>query len=72
MKIGHEKKVTVTLILDDREAKILACLLGAIVPKEAEETIMRSVQYEEWIGKLEYREVTNFTGLLYDSLYDVL
>ena len=71
MKIGHKKEVTVTIELNDREAKIIACLIGALSPKEMEDAIKRGVNFDRWIGELEYREVINVTGILYDTLYDI-
>lgn len=67
-----KKEVTVTITLNEREAKILACLIGAMNPLEAEVTIQRGIYFSEWIGKLENREITEFTGNLYDELAGLL
>lgn len=66
------KELLVTINLNEREAKILACLIGALNPLEAEAAIQRGINFSEWIGKLENREVTDFTGNLYEDLYEIL
>lgn len=70
MNISSNKEVMVTIMLNEREAKLLTCLLGAMSPTEAEETIQRGIHFSEWIGKLERREVVEFTGIMYDTLYE--
>lgn len=72
MEASVNKQITVTLIMEDREAKLLACLIGAASPKEIQEIILRGMYFEEWIGELGSREVTTFTGNLYDALYEAL
>lgn len=71
MDIRSKKEILVTISFTEREAKILTCLLGALSPTDAEETIKRGIHFDEWVGKLENREVVEFTGNLYDNLYDL-
>ncbi len=66
-------ELVVTLILSEREAKILGCLIGAMSPREVEDILAgRSHDFDRWLGKLESREVVTFTGNIYDGLFDIL
>lgn len=66
-----KKEIIVTMTFTEREAKILACLIGALSPSDAEEIIKRGGFFSTWIGKLENREIIDFTGNVYDLLYDL-
>ncbi len=68
-----QDEVVVTLVLSEREAKMLACLIGAMSPREVEESLeSRSHACGRWLGKLKDREVVTFTGNIYDGLFDIL
>lgn len=68
MNVSSTKEVMVTITLSEREAKLLACLLGASSPTDAEEIVRRGIHFHEWIGTLKKTEVTDFTGTLYEAL----
>lgn len=68
MNIAAKREMTITLTLNEREGKLLTCLIGALSPNDAEAAIRRGLNFDEWIGKLENREVVEFTGNLYDGL----
>ncbi len=72
MDIRSKREMIVTVTLNEREAKLLACFMGAIKPNEAAEIICRSAYFARWLGKLDEREVVEFTGILYDSIHDLL
>lgn len=66
----QDQKV-VTLIMSEREAKLLACLIGAMSPSDAEDIIKnKSLYFDSWIGELDDREVVTLTGEIFDGLYD--
>lgn len=71
MNVSANKEVTVTLTFNEREAKLLTCLLGATSPTDAEATIKRAIYYSEWLGKLKNTEVSDFTSTLYEALYEL-
>lgn len=71
MDITSRRDISVTITFNERETYMLACLIGALNPKEAEEAIKRGLNYEAWLGELQYREVIDFTGNLYDGLHDL-
>jgi hypothetical protein len=71
MQIKSKNEITVTVTMDEREAKILACLIGALSPMDAEAAVQRALHFNEWVGKLQNREVVELTGELYDSLYNI-
>lgn len=68
MDIRSNREVTVTITFSEREAKLLTCLLGAISPKDAEDTIKRGIYYKQWIGTVVPGEVSDFTGNLFTIL----
>lgn len=66
-------EIIVTLILSEREAKMLGCLIGAMSPKDAEHIIStQSMDFARWLGKIEDREVITFTGDLYDGIHNLM
>ncbi len=71
-KVLKDEKV-VTLILSEREAKVLGCLIGTLSATEAERLITtQSMDFGRWLGKLEDREVVRFVESLYDNLFEQL
>lgn len=72
MDVTSKREVTVNVALNEREAKILGCLIGCLSSKDAEEMITdRSLDFAKWINKFEYREMEEFCTHLYDSLHDL-
>lgn len=69
MDIRTSRETIVTVIFSEREAKLLACLIGSMSPNEVEEIIKRAIHFDEWIGRLEKKEAIEYTGILYDTLY---
>ena len=69
--IEIKKETVVTLVLSEREAKALGCLIGAMAPADAEKIIERSMDFERWLdSRLEDREIIRLTGDLYDGIYE--
>lgn len=71
MDITSKREVSVTITFNEREAYLLTCLIGALSPVDAEEIIKRGLNFDAWIGELKPREVLDFTGSLYDGLFDL-
>ena len=74
MKIRTDQEVvkvryTTTLTLTDSETKLLACLIGALSPYDAEELIKNAMYYEIWLGELIPNEVSDLVVNLYEGLY---
>lgn len=72
MNVSSNKEITVTLTLNEREAKLLTCLMGALHPEEAEGIIKRSIYFHQWFGTLTNKEeVPKFNGTLFNALSDL-
>lgn len=69
MNIKNETTRIVTITLDEREAKVLMALIGALSPIDAELLLDKSIHKDE-VLPLKSREMVDFTGSLYDGLWN--
>lgn len=69
MNVSHKTERIVTITLEEREAKLLMCLIGALSPLDAEKLLDNSIHVSE-VLPLGQREMVDFTGNLYDGLWN--
>jgi hypothetical protein len=73
MQIKAEKQaVKLTMTLDDREIRLLACLIGSLSGMQAEEFVRACYKFGDWVGNTNINEMVQLTGLFYDTVYEAL
>ena len=70
MKIVAQR--TITINLEDREAKMLTCLLGAMSARQMEDFIRGAYKFKNRLREVTTKEVSDFSDRLYVGLDETL